>query len=559
MYNILIGGAAGQGIDTAVGILEKLLKKSGYFVFTTRDFMSRVRGGHNFSIIRFGNEIIASHNEHLDGIIALNEDTIMLHKDKLNENGFILCDSKFSTNELKVIKLDMEKMAKELGNIRVSGSIAIGAVLKLFGESLDYAREVMKSSVKETYLEMNMKAIDLGFRSLDVRFKHIDGNFSDWMMLTGSESLALGAIAAGLKFYSAYPMSPSTAIMEYLASKSVDAQLVVEQAEDEIAAINMAIGASFAGAKAMTGTSGGGFCLKVEALGLSGIAEIPLVVVDVQRPGPATGLPTRTEQSDLKFVISASQGEFPRMVIALRNHKDAFYQTIRAFHIAEKYQIPVIVLSDQYLGDATACVEPFNLDLIPIDEGKVSEEDSVDYLRYRFTKDGISPRLIPGKTKNFVTADSDEHDERGWITESAKMRVDMMDKRMKKLVKLEEELLEPDFIGSKSCETLLVGWGSTYGPIAEAIQTLNQKEAGKYGGLVFGDVYPLPQKLLKELAASAKNIINVEQNATGQLASLIREQTGIKCSHSVLKYDGRQISGEEITKQLLGGDMYGHK
>lgn len=559
MYNILIGGAAGQGIDTAVGILEKLLKKSGYFVFTTRDFMSRVRGGHNFSIIRFGNEIIASHNEHLDGIIALNEETIMLHKDKLNENGFILCDSKFSTNESKVIKLDMEKMAQEIGNIRVSGSIAIGAVLKLFGESLDYALEVMKSSVKETYLEMNMKAIDLGFRSVDVRFKHIDGNFSDWMMLTGSESLALGAIAAGLKFYSAYPMSPSTAIMEYLASKSVDAQLVVEQAEDEIAAINMAIGASYAGAKAMTGTSGGGFCLKVEALGLSGIAEIPLVVVDVQRPGPATGLPTRTEQSDLKFVISASQGEFPRMVIALRNHKDAFYQTIRAFQIAEKYQIPVIVLSDQYLGDATACVEPFNLDLIPIDEGKVSKEDSVDYLRYRFTKDGISPRLIPGKTKNFVTADSDEHDERGWITESAKMRVDMMDKRMKKLVKLEEELLEPDFIGSKSCETLLVGWGSTYGPIAEAIQILNQKEAGKYGGLVFGDVYPLPQKLLKELATSAKNVINVEQNATGQLASLIREQTGIQCSHSVLKYDGRQISGEEITKQLLGGDMYGRK
>lgn len=555
MYNILIGGAAGQGIDTAVGILEKLLKKSGYFVYTTRDFMSRVRGGHNFSVIRFGNEIITSHSDYFDGIIALNGETIILHKDKLNENGFILCDSKILTDESKAIKLDMDKMAQELGNIRVAGSIAIGAVLKLFGENLDHVEEVMKSSVKQTYLEINIKAISLGFGSVDERFKHINGNFSNWIMLSGSKSLALGAIAAGLKFYSAYPMSPSTAIMEYLASKSVDAQFVVEQAEDEIAAINMAIGASFAGARAMTGTSGGGFCLKVEALGLAGIAEIPLVVVDVQRPGPATGLPTRTEQSDLKFVISAAQGEFPRMVIALRNHKDAFYQTIRAFFIAEKYQIPVIILSDQYLGDSTASVEPFDLESITMDEPKASEEDSVNYLRYRFTEDGISPRLIPGKTKNFVAADSDEHDERGWITESAKMRVDMMDKRMKKLIKLEEELLEPDFIGEESCEVLIVGWGSTYGPIAEAIGVLNQKEEGKYGALVFGDIYPLPKKLLEKMASSAKKVINVEQNATGQLAGLIREETGIQCSHSILKYDGRQISGEEIVKELLGGGM----
>ena len=553
MYNILIGGAAGQGIDTTVDILEKLLKRSGYYVYTTRDFMSRVRGGHNFSILRFGTEIITSHSEKLDGMIALNEETVLLHKSELNKEGFILCDSNLAIEDSQAIKLNMDVIAKEMGNQRVSGSIAVGAILKLFGENLDYVEAVMKTSVKEQYLEMNLKAIKVGFDSVEVKYKHKEGKFSDWMLLSGSEALGLGAIAAGLKFYSAYPMSPSTAVMEYLASKSKEAEIVVEQAEDEIAAINMAIGASFAGARAMTGTSGGGFCLKVEALGLAGIAEIPLVVVDVQRPGPATGLPTRTEQSDLRFVISAAQGEFPRMVIALRNHKDAFYQTIRAFNLAEKYQIPVIILSDQYLGDTTACVKPYDFSEIQMQEPADAKAIKGEYLRYRFMVDGISPRLIPGKSKYFVSADSDEHDESGTITESSEMRIKMMDKRMKKLEKLGKELLEPEFLGSQNCDTLLLGWGSTYGPIAEAIKTLVVSGTGNYGALIFGDVYPLPRKLLEEKAAAAKYIINIEQNATGQLAGLIRETTGIQCTSSILKYDGRQISGEEIVQEILKG------
>lgn len=553
MYNILVGGAAGQGIDTTVANLEVLLKKAGYYVFTIRDFMSRVRGGHNFCMIRFGNEMITSHSNQVDGMIALDDDTVELHKKNLKEDGFILCDTKLSTTDAKAIKLNMNGMAKELGNFRVSGSIAIGAILKLFGIGMDHVEETMKTLVKEAYLDMNLKAVKLGYDSVETRYSISNGNFKDWMVISGSKSLALGAIAAGVNFYSAYPMSPSTAIMEYLASKSVEADFVVEQAEDEIAAINMAIGASYAGARAMTGTSGGGFCLKVEALGLSGIAEIPLVAVDVQRPGPATGLPTRTEQSDLKFVISAAQGEFPRMVIALKNHKDAFYQTIRAFDIAEKYQIPVILLSDQYLGDSTATVEPFDLSNIKVSEPSKGEYQEGEYLRYQLTESGISPRLIPGKSRNFVSADSDEHDERGFITESADVRNQMMDKRMKKLDLLRNELLEPEFLGEENCEILLIGWGSTYGPIAEAVHTLNKAEPGKYGALSFGDVYPLPTKVLKEKASKAKQIINIEQNATGQLKDLIREQTGILCTSSILKYDGRQISGEEIVERVRKG------
>ncbi len=551
MYNLLIGGAAGQGIDTAAAVLEKALKRSGYHVFTMRDFMSRVRGGHNFTTVRFGPEPIYGHNGKFNGIIAFNEETVRLHKDELMEGGFILCDAALNVDDPRAIKIGMAEIARSLGAANAAGSVAIGAALKLFGVGVAGIEEILSESIKEKYLSVNVQAVEKGHELMEERYAHLGGSCSDCLLITGSRALSLGALAAGLKFYSAYPMSPSTTIMEYLAAKGVKAGVVVEQAEDEIAAINMAIGASFAGARAMTGTSGGGFSLMVEALGLSGMAEIPLVVVDVQRPGPVTGLPTRTEQSDLKFVISASQGEFPRMVIALRSHTDSFYQTIRAFHLAEKYQIPVILLSDQYLGDASATIAPYSLDGIEVLPCGVSDAGQEAYLRYRYTEDGISPRLLPGKSEHFVTADSDEHDEYGHITESAEVRVSMADKRFKKIEKLMEELQEPEFVGSEEFTTLLIGWGSTWGPLKEAVTLLNANHGGGYAALVFGDVYPLPQKLLKEKSAKARSIINVEQNATGQLAGLIREYTGIVCTGSVLKYDGRQINAQEIVEQVL--------
>lgn len=552
MYNILIGGAAGQGVDTTSAILERLLKRSGYHVHSTRDVMSRVRGGHNFTLIRFGREEIASHSYRVDGIVAFNQETAELHRQELKPGGFILCDSHLPLTGGHVVQIDMDDIARSLGNPKVFGSVAIGAILKLFGVTLDYSRDVLAKFMNREYLDVNLKAVAIGYERVERQYIHEGGADSGRMLLSGNQALALGAMTAGLKFYSAYPMSPSTSIMEYLAGKMTEAGFVVEQAEDEIAAVNMAIGAAFAGARAMTGTSGGGFSLMVEGLGLSGMAEIPLVVVDVQRPGPTTGLPTRTEQSDLKFVISASQGEFPRMVIAVRSHADAFYQTIRAFNIAEKYQIPVIILSDQYLADSSATVAMFDSGgTSPCHAANIPAEG--EYLRYRFTEDGISPRLIPGTARGFVTADSDEHDERGWIIESAEQRVRMMDKRLRKLQKLELELQEPEFIGSESYDTLLLGWGSTYGPVKEAITLLNRQSATQYAALIFGDIYPLPVKRLLEKAQKAKQLINIEQNATGQLADLIRAKTGIACTASILKYDGRQISGEQIVEQVLRG------
>jgi 2-oxoglutarate ferredoxin oxidoreductase subunit alpha len=253
----------------------------------------------------------------------------------------------------------------------------------------------------------------------------------------------------------------------------------------------------------MTGTSGGGFSLMVEALGLSGITETPLVIIDVQRPGPATGLPTRTEQGDLRFVISASQGEFPRMVIALRNVTDAFYQTMRAFHLAEKYQIPVILLSDQYLGDASATVEPFDPRKIQVAEPSSDFSGDGEYLRYRYHESGVSPRLIPGKTKHLVAVDSDEHDERGWITESAEVRTSMANKRMKKLEGLRRELQEPEFIGPEDYDTLLLGWAPPGGQSARPSSCSTVTGRAVFAALVFGDVYPLPSRLLKEKAQRA--------------------------------------------------------
>jgi 2-oxoglutarate ferredoxin oxidoreductase subunit alpha len=559
ILNVLIGGAAGQGIDTTAAIFEKLLKLSGYSVFTCHDFMSRVRGGHNFILLRFGDEPVTSHNNQLDGLVALNEESVQLHLNQLRQNGFILGDRSLPLTDSRWIPLDMQKIAKDLGNPRVSGSVAVGALAGLFGIAPDQAKTVLAAFVKAELVDINLQAFEAGYKSVKQHFTIQPGANSahiskEQLLLSGNQAIALGAIAAGVRFYSAYPMSPSTSILEFLAAKGTAAGIVAEQAEDEIAAINMAIGASYAGVRAMTGTSGGGFSLMVEALGLAGITEIPLVVANIQRPGPATGLPTRTEQSDLKFVISAAQGEFPRFVISVRHPADAFYQTIRAFRLADQYQIPVILLSDQYLADSSTTVDPFVLDgtewqrPLPAQLTKTPDEP---FLSYRLTDDGVSPRAFPNNSNHFlVAADSDEHDEQGRITESAEVRTQMTDKRLRKLANLQRELQEPELLGAADCKTLLVGWGSLYGPLADAITRLAKTDPGQFSALVFGDIFPLPVQRIQAMATTAGRIINVEQNATGQLAGLLREYANVQCQASLLKYDGRQWTGEEIAAKV---------
>jgi len=556
IFNVLIGGSAGQGMDTISTIFEKIIKKEGYYTLSTMDYMSRIRGGHNFIKVAFGEKAINSHHTELDAVIALDKNTIEVHINNLKKDGILICDESIKYQDSRILNIPMKKTAAEIGNSKVFGTVAIGALLKVLGLNKDKAQTVLQKKFSENVFDDNMIALEKGYQVSNKIFNIKSLEEKDTILINGNQAIALGALAGGVNFYSAYPMTPSTSIMTYLSKKSKEVGIVVEQAEDEIAAVTMALGASYAGARAMTGTSGGGLSLMVEALGLASQIEVPLVIVDSQRPSPATGLPTRTEQSDLSFILTASHGEIPKMILALRNPEDAFYHTARALNIADKYQIPVIILTDQYLADATRTVEPFDFSKITIERYLASEKDLEKdlkeglYKRYKLTETGVSKRIIPGQIEGqIVLVDSDEHDEYGHITESAEVRIAMMKKRMGKLDILKQEVLEPEYLGVETPETLIVGWGSTYGAISEAVETLNG-EGYCIGALVFGDIYPLPEKLLTKYANIAKRKINVEQNYTGQLAKLIRQETGIVMDKGILKYDGRQISAEEICSEF---------
>jgi 2-oxoglutarate ferredoxin oxidoreductase subunit alpha len=540
-------------MDTISDFLEKVLKLNGYYVFSNKDYMSRVRGGNNFTQLRFGDEPIFSHSHELDFIIALDKNTVEFHVERLKKDGNILLDESIKFEEDRVISLPLIELSKGLGLNRAFGMMAAGVTLRYFGISIESFDAFISTKYNEDVRRVNIEAVKKGYELINTKQQAPESKASNTILLNGNTSIALGALAAGLDFYSAYPMTPATSVMTYLSKKQLEAGIVVEQVEDEIAAINMAIGASYAGARAMTGSSGGGFSLMVEALGLAGITETPLVVVDSQRPGPATGLPTRTEQSDLSFLLTASHGEFPRIVMSVRNAEDAFYQSFRALNLADKYQTVVLLLTDQYLADAKVTVPRFNLEGLKIEKyisGKEVLAEGEEYKRYKVTENGISPRLIPGKVEDqIVLVDSDEHTEYSHITESAEVRNAQMEKRMRKLELMKADILEPEHFGEEAPEVLLVGWGSTYGALRESVSLLN-KEGIKVGALSFGDLYPLPTKLLKKYAAIAKTIVNVEQNYTGQLGKLITQETGILMNKSILKYDGRQINAEDIAVRV---------
>ena len=350
-YSIFIGGAAGQGLDTLSHALSKILQRSGFYVYTTSDYLSRVRGGQNFFQIRFADHPIHSATSRLDCIYALNHEVLQQHIDRLQENGLALADEEVSAVD-RLTRLPLRAIAEELGNVRVFNSVGLGYILKVFGLDFDRAQEMLQQIfVDETMFELNMQALHKGAALTESSVPVESGTQRKHILINGNHAAALGAIAAGCRYYCGYPMTPSSSILVFMDAVSQEMEIVVDQVEDEVAALNMALGASYAGVRAMTGSSGGGFALMQEAMSLAGIIETPVVVINVQRPGPATGLPTYTEQGDLRFVLHAGHGEFPKMVIALRDGEDAFYQTARAFNIADKYQIPVVLLSDQYLAD----------------------------------------------------------------------------------------------------------------------------------------------------------------------------------------------------------------
>ncbi|MBD3180043.1 MAG: 2-oxoacid:acceptor oxidoreductase subunit alpha, partial [Candidatus Latescibacteria bacterium] len=372
------------------------------------------------------------------------------------------------------------------------------------------------------------------------------------ILVSGADAVGLGAIAGGCDFISSYPMSPSTAVLAFMAGKGRDFGVLAEQAEDEISAINMAVGAWYAGARAMVTTSGGGFALMTEGISLAAMLESPAVIHLAQRPGPATGLPTRTEQGDLELVLHAGHGEFPRIIFAPGTLEDAFYLTQRAFNLADRYQVPAIILTDQYFMDSYYNIEPFDISGLSVEKKIVKTEQN--YQRYRITDDGISPRGVPGFGSGLVCADSDEHDQEGHITEDLELRVRMVDKRMKKLELISSQSEEPVLIGDDDYRNLVICWGSTLNIVSEALSRTGMKKAAV---LHFSQLYPLHEKTA-ELINQAEEVAVVENNATAQFARLLESRAGVKIDHNILKYDGLCFASDSLAEKLkerFGGQV----
>lgn len=548
---IVIGGEAGQGIQTISNIMSKFFLRSGYYVFTEQSYQSRIRGGHNFTQVRVSSEPIASPDEGIDILIALNRETIDIHSSETRK--IIIYDNELIKDLTgdKLFGVPLQRIAVEKAQNRLTvNSVACGVLVGLLDGEFSILEKLMREQFKDPDIgEKNVLSAKSGYEIgktnnlSDIKTPFLYKN--NRLLIDGGSAVGFGAIVAGCRFLSAYPMTPGTAVMNFLAGHSKRFNIVVEQAEDEIAAINMALGASFAGVRSMVTTSGGGFALMVEGLSLAGMTETPCVIHLGQRPGPATGLPTRTEQGELLFVINAGHGEFPRYITAPRDAKDAFYKTIKAFDLAEKYQIPSIILTDQFLIDSMLTID--ELDTNVKIERYILTNPEKDYIRHRITPSGISPMALPGTDGILVITDSDEHDEEGHITEDLEIRKSMVEKRLRKMDLLKEEIEEPIFIGNRDSSTVLIGWGSTYGILKEAVDRL-RKEDINISLLHFSDVYPLPEKTLESV--KDKRLITVENNATGQLAQLIRRETGINIREKILKYNGRPFTPSEIIRRV---------
>ncbi len=551
---VKIGGEAGQGIQTMGHMLALVCREAGLYVMAINDFESRIRGGHSFFQIRICDKPVQAPHHKVHLLVALNRETYDLHKGQLASGGRVIMDEIDGSGEGDLIALPFSELAKKAGGMIFANTVAAGACLALLGTPFELFKKVLSKQFGKKgadVLEKNYYAAELGYQVVkEVAFKWSFEWRADkpkGALIDGSKAIALGALSGDCRLAAFYPMSPATGIMEHLSSLANRFPLVVEQAEDEIAAVNMIIGASFAGVRAMTSTSGGGFCLMTEGLGLAGITETPIVIVNAQRPGPATGLPTRTAQGDLHFVIRASQDEFPRFVFAPGMPDEAYEITSRAFHLSEKYQVPAIILIDQYLADSVYIAQKPYVAPERI-ERFIAQDDDMEnpqqYKRFAVTPTGVSPRALPCAGKALVVISSDEHREDGHISEAIPDRIAMVDKRNAKVPFMIKEMNPPkEYYGESG--TLLVGWGSTEGAVKEAVDRLRD-EGRDIGCLNFVDLWPFPADAAVDALKKTKQFLMVEQNSTAQLGQLLREQTGFVHSGAILKYDGRPFYPNEI-------------
>ncbi len=552
---IVLAGEAGQGIQSIETILVGVIKNDGFNVFATKEYMSRVRGGVNTTEIRVSSEPVRSHTDRIDLLIPLNDESIGHLEKRINPFTAIIGDST-QVHHDKLINIPFQRIASEFGNPIYANTVAVGTIcgiLKVFEDRLYTDIKAKFISKGEDVASKNVDAAKSGYAIGRELLKNgivkcdikKDTSIKSDILLNGSEAVALGALAGGCDSVFAYPMTPGTGVFTALAGYSNKMGLVVEQVEDEIGVMNMALGSWYAGGRALVSTSGGGFALMTEAVSLAGAIESPAVIHLAQRPGPATGLPTRTEQADLNMAMHAGHGFFPRIILSPGDVKEAFYLSQKAFNLADKFQVPVFILTDQYFTDSYYNIPKLKTDGLVVERHIV--ETGAAYKRYALTKDGISPRGIPGFGSGTVCVDSDEHDEEGRITEDLDgVRKVMADKRMKKHLQVKKAVLKPVLLGPKKYKNLIVSWGSNYNTIIEAIKITGKKDTAF---IHFPQVYPLPKETAGYLK-KAKNLILVENNQTGQLGDLIKLETGIDIKNRVLKYNGMPFSVEEIVKAI---------
>jgi 2-oxoglutarate ferredoxin oxidoreductase subunit alpha len=520
--------------------------------------MSRVRGGSNSVEIRASRVPVRAFVDRIDIFIPFDQVTRERLQGRCHEQTLIAGDPEKLLSGDYFFELPLLKMAQEAGNKILANTIASGFLVGLMALDVSFLEATLDQKFSHQdagLLEQNLVAARAGWQvgsqaaaGRSSLFSTGEaGNRAERLFLNGHQAVGLGAIAGGCSFISSYPMSPSTGVLTFLAKQAREFGIVVEQAEDEISAINMGIGSWYAGGRAMVTTSGGGFALMTEGVSLAGIVESPIVIHIAQRPGPGTGLPTRTEQGDLDLALYAGHGEFPRAILAPGTLEDAVLCAALAFDMADAAQTPVFILTDQYLLDSYYDVAELPLPKNPPESQLV--ETAADYKRYSYSEDGVSPRGIPGFGQGVVRFDSDEHDEEGVITEDADVRIAMMDKRLGKFARLGgEHALPPRLYGAEEYSRLIVGWGSTCDTVIEA---LAQIDDGQTAFLYCPQVFPVPDQVT-EFIDKAEELIFIENNATGQFARLIHRETGFSADEHWLKYDGLPFSVEDVVALVNG-------
>ncbi len=568
-FSIKIGAQAGAGVMVTGRSLAKCFTRGGLNVVAYPEYPSIIRGGHNSYQVVVSDKPVHSPLMHSDIVVALNQDAVLFHKDSLSKGGALLYDSRIDAQKFKprkdilLFRLPIEDLlAKSGATAKMANTVALGAALAVSGYPFGLLETVLRDEFTrkgENIVRENISAARAGYDHAKADFKGFGKSLkpaSDKrkIFLEGNEAVALGAVKAGMKFYVAYPMTPASTLLHYFCENDRKLDIVVKQTEDEIAAMNYAVGANFAGVRAMTGTSGGGFSLMVEALGMAAESETPVVVTLVSRPGPGTCMPTWTEQAELRFALHASQGEFLRVILAPGDVDECFNLAWRAFNFADKYQMPVIILLDKFLGESTFSTERFDESKVKIERGKIAKDlpelpPNTRFRRYALSADGVSARPLPGEPEGMHVATSYEHDETGYSSEDFSVRKAQVDKRMAKLDALVKEIPGPALYGRKTADVTLVCWGSQKLPCLDSLEMLAEK--GVTANLLhFSYLFPVNVKEVQKALAKCKKTVLVENNATAQLAGLLKEYADAGFDFHLLKYDGRQFFPEQIAGEV---------